>query len=228
MVSHASRVDLDNWEKLGNPNWNFDTLQPYYRKAETYNAPSAATVKGLRTEKIDPSLHGDSGPVQSAFPEGTGDIDHAWGPTFDKLGLGIKNDPRQGATLGGYSLLKYMDKSARRSYAAPAYYVPNAERPNLAVITNSFVKRIDFKLTEHGNKATGVDYSVAGKDYFIPTRGEVIVSAGSIQSPQILELSGIGSKSILEKFGIGVVVHNPNVGENLQVRNTSPGLIWLC
>ena len=218
MVSHASRVDLDNWEKLGNRNWNFETLEPYYRKAETFNAPSTATAKALHTEKDDASLHGNSGPVQTTYPQGTGVLDSAWAPTFDNLGLGIENDPRQGATLGGYSLLKFMDKSARRSYAAPAYYVPNAERSNLTVITNAFVKRIDFKLTKHGNTAAGVDYTVAGQDYFVATRGEVILSAGSIQSPQILELSGIGSKSLLEKFGIDVVVDNPHVGENLQVR----------
>jgi choline dehydrogenase len=220
MVSHASRNDLDNWEKLGNPGWNFDALQPYYRKSETYNPPDEVTAKELGTEIIDPSLHGNSGPIQTNFPREQGPLDQAWGPAFKSLGLYPKQDPRKGDTLGGYSLPKFMDSKASRSYAAPAYYAPIAERSNLVVSTNALVQKIQFE----NLVATGVKYAVAGQEKFIRARGEVILSAGSVQSPQILELSGIGSKNRLDALGIDVVVDNPNVGENLQV---SPGLFRL-
>jgi choline dehydrogenase len=103
MVSHARRADLDNWGKLGNPSWNFDTLQPYYSKSETYNPPDAVTAKELGTDILDPALHGNSGPIQTNFPVGQGPLDQAWGPAFKILDLDPKQDPRKGDTLGGYS-----------------------------------------------------------------------------------------------------------------------------
>ncbi|OCL06523.1 GMC oxidoreductase [Glonium stellatum] len=191
MHTHASRLDLDNWEALGNPGWNFESLQLYYHKSETYNAPSSETAKALQTSTIDPSLHGSKGPIQTSFPEGSGPVDHAWGPTCANIGLGVKQDPRHGATLGGYSLLTEMDRNARRSHAASAYYVPIAGRSNLIVLTNAHANRICFSSSGTSATATGVDYS-------------------------ILELSGIGSREILEKYGVNFIVENLNVGENLQ------------
>jgi choline dehydrogenase len=216
MSSHASRVDIDNWEALGNPGWNFDALQPYYRKAETYTAPP---TDELGTHIINPALHGDSGPVQTSFPQGVGDFDRAWSKTFVTLGLDPKRDPREGATLGGYSLPKYMDSMARRSHAGNAYYAPNAGRPNLTVLTGALVEKIVFEKRKGAGEvvAVGVKYLAAGTEYLVKTRGEVILSAGSVQSPQILELSGIGSPALLSSLGIDIVVENPNVGENLQV-----------
>jgi len=213
MVSHASRTDLDNWEKLGNPAWNFDALQQYYRKSEIYNPPDEVTANELGTDIIDPSLHGNAGPIQTSFPRGQGRLDQAWGPAFKTLGLYPSQDPRKGDTLGGYSLPKFMDSKARRSYSTPAYYAPFVDRPNLVVLTNALVLNIEFE----NLVATGVRYSVAGQENFVRTRGEVILSAGSVNSPQILELSGIGSRDRLKALEIEIVVDNPNVGENLQV-----------
>lgn len=222
MHTHASDVDIDSIERLGNPGWNSRLLQPYFRKSETYNAPQDDTGDVPGRPIIDPSLHGNVGPIQTSFPQGLGDIDQAWAPTFTTLGMGAKSDPRAGATLGGYSLPKSMDKYGRRSYAATAYYVPIADRPNLTVLTNAHVNKIIFKsAVQLPLEASGVSYSVAGKVEFINTRREVIVCAGTVQSPQILELSGIGSKEVLEKYGINVMYSNPRVGENLQVSPSS-------
>lgn len=216
MQAHASRADIDNWEALGNPGWNFDALQPYYRKAETYNAPA---TDELGAHIIKPALHGTSGPVQTSFPQGAGDFDKAWSKAFVTLGLDPKSDPRDGATLGGYSLPKYMDTMARRSHAGIAFYAPNAARANLTVLTSALVKKIELEAQEGGVIAAGVRYDAGGKEHFlrIKQKGEVILSAGTVQGPQILELSGIGSATLLESLGIEVVVDNPNVGENLQV-----------
>jgi len=216
MVSHASRADLDNWEKLGNPGWNFDTLQPYYRRSETFNTPSAETAEELGTALIDTSLHGSSGPVQTSFPKGQGPLDRAWGRTFKTLGLGTQADPRAGSTLGGYSIPKFMDNTGKRSYAAPAYYVPISKRPNLTVLTGALVKKIAFDTNTSPVTATGVWYSLDGNEHFVGVLREVILSAGTVQSPQILELSGIGNQTQLNNFGIDVIVENDGVGENLQ------------
>jgi choline dehydrogenase len=133
------------------------------------------------------------------------------------LGLGPQGDPRAGDSLGGYSLPKFMDEAAKRSYAASAYYVPNSGRPNLTILTGAFAKKIAFDTNTSPITATGVWCSIDGNNHFVAAMREVILSAGTIQSPQILELSGIGNKPQLEQFGIDVVVENPGVGENLQV-----------
>ncbi|KAH8811078.1 hypothetical protein F5884DRAFT_842953 [Xylogone sp. PMI_703] len=208
MHTHASRIDLDNIERLGNPGWNSEILQPYYRKSETYNAPDNGIDNIPGASIIDPLLHGNEGPVQISFPKGSGPLDQAWGPTFSNLGIGAVADPRAGATLGGYSLPKSMDKNARRSYAAPAYYVPAADRPNLTVITNAHVNKINFASSQLPLKASAVSYSINGQELSVHARYEVLLCAGAVQSPQILELSGIGSKDLLEKHGIKVNYSN--------------------
>jgi choline dehydrogenase len=217
MLAHASAEDINNWEKLGNAGWNFNTLQPYYKKFETYHAPSEDVGKLLSSEVIDPTLHGNSGPVQSTFPHGSTEVDGLWRPTFQALGLGAEKDPRAGATLGGYAVLRFIDEQARRSTAASAFYAPNAGRENLSVLTDAHVNKIIFDDMDGSIEASGVSFSFSGKDYTVSASLEVVLSAGTFKSPQILELSGIGPASLLENHNIKTVVDNPNVGENLQV-----------
>jgi choline dehydrogenase len=133
------------------------------------------------------------------------------------LGLLAKSDPRDGLALGGYTNLLNLDlKGRKRSYAATEYYLPVKERTNLKVLTGALVEKIILeKSKKKGGDilATGVKYSNGA---VANARKEVILCAGSIGSPQILELSGIGNKDVLEKNGIEVLVENDNVGENLQ------------
>lgn len=115
-------------------------------------------------------------------------------------------------------MLKFIDQSAKRSYAASAYYAPNAARKNLAVITGAHVNKVILEAAEgDGVRATAVSFTVLEKEHTVYALNEIILSAGTVQSPQILELSGIGGAQILSKAGVKVVVDNPNVGENLQV-----------
>ena len=130
--------------------------------------------------------------------------------------MGAEADPRKGDTLGGYAVLKFIDKDARRVTSASAFYAPNVGRSNLSVLTGAHVRRILFE-NLHELTATSVLFSAAGKVYEVSATAEIILTAGSFQSPQILELSGIGSKKLLEQHNIAVIVDNPNVGENLQV-----------
>ena len=182
-----------------------------------HKAPSEETFKALGTDTMDPSLHGISGPIQTTFPEGQGPLDHAWHSAFETLGLAPQSDMRAGHSLGGYSLPKSMDRSAKRSYAASAYFCPNSGRTNLTVLTGAFVKKIEFETRTSPMTATGVCFSVSGKDNFVRATREVILSAGTVQSPQLLEVSGIGNKTSLDSIGIEVIIDNAGVGENLQV-----------
>lgn len=114
-------------------------------------------------------------------------------------------------------------KHNRRSYAAREYYEPNADRSNLTVLTNALVSKVELETTGGDAKATGIQFIVDGTTHTAKVKKEVIVCGGSVNSPQILELSGIGSPEVLSKAGVEVIVDNPAVGENLN-DHTATGL----
>lgn len=103
-----------------------------------------------------------------------------------------------------------------RSYSATAYYRPNAHRANLVLLTEAVVSEVVLEGQEGEWAAKGARFVHGKKEYIVRTTGEVIVCAGTVQSPQLLELSGIGSPRVLQAAGIDIKVDNPNVGENLQ------------
>lgn len=107
-------------------------------------------------------------------------------------------------------------KTNRRSYAARDYYEPIATRSNLSLLTHALVSKIDLEKSGVKAKATGVQFIVGGETYTVKVNKEVIVCGGSCNSPQILELSGIGARNVLSKAGVDVIVENPYVGENLN------------
>ncbi|KAI1841908.1 hypothetical protein JX265_013080 [Neoarthrinium moseri] len=219
MMLYPSAVNIDSWGKLGNPGWSYQDLLPYYRKSSTTHAPSAtaAELTGLH-QYHDDSLTGD-GPVHVSFGEGYSKVfNGAWMETFNNLGLRMTADPRTGKALGGFQNPATIDPQTRtRSFASPAYLTAEVrQRSNLEIRCNSVVEKV---LTERrGDKviATGVVISAGGKTQRIDARLEVILAAGALHTPQILELSGIGNRVLLESHGIPVVIDNPNVGENLQ------------
>ena len=190
---------------------------PYYLKSETYNPPPASVAEQVDTTFIKPSLHGRRGPVQDSFPPYYDNFYKAWEPTYQNLGLGPTGDPKDGLAIGAYTtLLTIESKNASRSYAANAYYKPNAARSNLHVLTGALVTKVDFDSSKGTLVATGLTFTVDGKKHKVSATREVILSAGAFQSPQLLELSGIGSPALLGSLGIDVLYTNPAVGENLQ------------
>ncbi|KAI4133471.1 MAG: hypothetical protein LQ338_000207 [Usnochroma carphineum] len=215
--THASRQDIDNWGALGNPGWSWKELLPYYLKSETYHPPPASVSEQVDTAFIDPAVHGRSGPVQDSFPPYYDSFYKAWEPTYKNLGLGPTGDPKGGLATGAYTtLLSLEPKGPSRSYAANAYYKPNAARPNLKVLTGVLATQVIFAPSAHPLKATGVAFQVQGQNYTVAANEEVILCAGTFQSPHLLELSGIGDSKLLKSKGIEVLYDNGNVGENLQ------------
>lgn len=235
---YPSKSSIDAWARLGNKGWDFETLVPYYQKFHTFNPPSAQTAESLATDYIDKAVQGQSGPIQSSFPEFLGPLGKAWPETFKNLNFAMTTDPLSGQSIGGFSYLSSIDpKNWERSHAGSAYYAPVADRPNLHLYTNSQVEKIIFEKprrirgtelrihdpVEYSDEqsyeeivAVGVRFTRNGKREIRRARDEVILCAGVFQSPQILEISGIGSPNLLRSHGIQVVVENPNVGENLQ------------
>jgi len=215
--THASRVNLDNFEILGNANWTWDALQPYYMKSENLTVPSAQVASALNTSGLEPAIHGMNGPIHNGFPSEYSDLDKAWPRAYDTLGIGVQSDPRDGLALGGYTILTNLNlENNTRSYAATAYLNPIKAHPNLKVYTDALVTKINFDNLTGTPTACSVDFSINGTAHTISAAHEVVLSAGTFGSPHILELSGIGNESLLSSHGVQCVAENANVGENLQ------------
>lgn len=227
MVIYPSKKDVDSWEELGNPGWNWASLSEYLRKSETFTPPSPAIRDELSLGYIDETLQGGNGPVQISFGDGPYPaFSAAWPKVFENLNHRLTGDPISGVAKGAFcnpATINPKDKS--RSHAGVAYYNEEvAKRPNLRVLTDATVERIVLKKEADGSViATGVQFTPKdGVQRTVTAAVEVVLSAGAVKSPQLLELSGIGGAELLEKHGIEVLVDNANVGENLQEHGFVP------
>lgn len=214
----ASRADLDDWEILGNTGWNYESMAPYYKKFENFQGarPEQESV-GLNSF-IKEDVHGHGGPINASFSPGYTPIQAAWPETMANLGLAPNGDPRDGVSLGGYTNPMVMTRGkSQRSFAGNSYWKPFAKRPNLHTVTQAVVRNIVFSNDRSGDLvATGLNFTANNQSFIANATREVIVSGGTMKSPQMLELSGVGDSKLLQSFGIGTLIDNPNVGENLQ------------
>jgi choline dehydrogenase-like flavoprotein len=193
------RTDYDDWAALGNKGWAYDGVLPYFRKSECnedfggvwHGKDGPMNVARLRTDN----------PAQNAFLQAAR---QAQFPLCEDFNV---PEPE------GLGIYQVTQKNGERWSAARAYIHPYiGKRPNLSVKCGARVRRI---LCE-GRRATGVEFLQGGTLHTLRARRAVILSAGAIQSPQLLMLSGIGNGEKLRQFGIEVVLHLPGVGRNLQ------------
>ncbi len=191
--------DYDQWRQMGNEGWSFDDCLPYFRRLEAF--ADGAT-----------ELRGGSGPVKITQGEFRNQLGDAFLDACTEIGLDSTSDfngPDQQAGAGYYHATA---SNGRRNSTGRAYIAPARRRSNCHVVTRALVERV---VIEDG-RAVGVAYSVRGKARIARARREVILCAGTIGSPQILQLSGIGAGAHLSGLGIPVVRDMPGVGENLQ------------
>ena len=137
-----------------------------------------------------------------------------WLPALRSLGIPQNDHPLAGNNIGVSQQPSDINPSnTTRSYSAPAYLFPNAARKNLIVLTGALVEKINWASNTGGGKAvaSGVTFNSGGKKYTAVAKKEVLISAGTVNSPQVLELSGVGAKDILAKAGIQQVVDLPSV-----------------
>ncbi|KAF8872796.1 GMC oxidoreductase [Gymnopilus junonius] len=216
--SKPPATDIDNFEKLGNPGWNWAEYKKYSNKSECAHLPGKEQTDLYPQTFTDESC-GKSGPVQVVIPPHLYKEDSMFQETMVRRGLKSIKDPYGGDITGTWIGASSLDpKTWTRSYAATAYLLPNIHRPNLNVLTSALVSRILFKEAK-GNEdrvAKAVEFIYGGKTYAVNVKKEVILSAGGIKSPHILELSGIGQPEVLSEIGVDVVVDLPGVGENVQ------------
>lgn len=192
----TSIAELDAWEKLGNKGWNWNTLYPAMLKAETFLPSPEYGTEGV----------GKSGPIKTLISRIFPKHQASWIPAFNNLGLVANKESLNGHPIGVSTQPNNVSPNYTRSYA-PEYL--GIAKDNLFIKLDTRVARINF----HGRTATGVTFEDGTT---VQARKEIILSAGSFQSPGLLELSGIGDEALLQKLGIPVVKHLPSVGENLS------------
>ncbi|GMF75620.1 unnamed protein product [Aspergillus oryzae] len=185
------QAEIHAWSKSSAIDWTWEKLSPYYKKSYTLQLPDEATREHIGLGWVDQNVNGDSGPINISFPAVLQDpLSKAWVDTFKGIGYSLTADPFSGNSIAGYSNLATVDyKTKTRSYAATG---------------------------DAGVTATGVKAILQGELSTIKAKKEVILTAGALNTPKLLELSGIGNKAILDQFNIPVVVENPNVDENIQ------------
>lgn len=190
-------AEYDRWAEIGNAGWSYADVLPYLKRIERY-ADGDATYRGK-----DGPIHIDRFPGDK--------LDNAFLAACVEAGIPANPD-YNGVRYEGVGHLQSNTRRGMRFGAREAYLNPARGRANLDIRTNARARRIRME----DRRATGVEFDVGGSTHFARARREVILCAGAIQSPQILELSGIGNREILSAVGIRALVDLPGVGENLR------------
>jgi len=224
--TRPQREDLDAFEKLGNPGWNFEEFYKYSKKSEKFVIPNSSRNREYQDLYNAESI-GTDGPVPISFARTSSGAEFAFQKSLETRGISIVNDTLSGDTLGTAKVISTIDPvSGTRSYAASQYLLPVVNRPNLKVLSEAYVLKIVTSKQGDEVVATGVEFEHGDVTYRVDATKEVILSAGTIKSPNILELSGIGDRAILEPLGIPVQAHLPAVGTNVQEHLTDTGLVY--
>jgi choline dehydrogenase-like flavoprotein len=190
--------------------------RPFFKKSESFTEPSPEH-QVEHSSFINVHDHGTEGPLNTTHSKVYGASHAYWHATFHKLGVETNKQHTSGSNVGVWTAITAVDPKSRvRSFSAKAYYLPNASRPNLVVLTEAIAQEIILEKNRDGWLATGVRFHHHGEEFHAKASIEVVLSCGSVQSPQLLELSGIGNPDVLKAAGIEVKVGNKNVGEHLQ------------
>lgn len=191
--------DFDTWAQMGNAGWSYDSVLPFFKRMESY--------KGIGDDRF----RGRDGPLRVTNPEPN---DPFCAAVIEAAGeVGIEHNPDyNGARQDGIAMSQATIASGRRMSTARCYLDPVRNRQNLRIETGALAESLLFD----GKRCTGVRYVVNGEKRKARAVREVIVSGGSINSPQLLELSGIGQPERLQTLGIEVRHALPGVGENLR------------
>jgi len=191
-------ADFDHWRQLGNSGWSFEDVLPYFRRAEDQ-------ARG------EDALHGVGGPLAVSDVCEPHPLCKAFIAAAQQAGF-PRNDDFNGPTQEGAGYFQLTARHGRRCSTAVGYLRQARRRPNLAVVSNALARRILFS----GRRAIGVEYRCGDTTRVAHANVEVIVAGGAFNSPQLLQLSGLGPAALLESFGINVVADMPGVGADLQ------------
>ena len=190
-------LDYDTWAQLGNCGWSYEDVLPHFKRSE-------------RFERGGDEFRGADGELNVADMVESHPLLEAWSEAGAEAGF-PRNPDYNGASQEGFGIYQVTQRRGRRHSAARAFLRP-ARRRNLSVVTRALAQRVVFE----AGRAVGVRYSRRGQLVDATANREVILAAGAVQSPQLLELSGIGQAELLRQHGIEVVRDLPGVGENYR------------
>jgi choline dehydrogenase len=191
--------DFDDWAAMGNPGWGWQDVLPIYKRMEDHDLGAGPS-------------HGTGGPLHvTDISDVAHPLCHVFVAAGQEAGLAFNPD-LNGQTIEGVGLYQINTRNGFRMSAARAYLRPARRRPNLRVVTKALATRVLLD----GRRAVGVAYRWNGQSVVAGAGREVILSAGTINSPQLLQLSGIGPGDVLRSAGIDVQHDSPAVGRNLQ------------
>ena len=217
-------TEYDDWARLGISGWNWADLKPYFHKHEGFLGHEDGSTLRPKPE-FEEAYHGASGPIKTSFANWHPAIEEDWHKAVSEAVLGANwhstLDAWDGNHLGAYTNLSTIDRSngfGTRSYAVTGYLKPNMGRENLKILTGAYAERIILGAGQDPGslESTGVSFLAGKERKTVRASREVLICAGTIKTPQLLELSGIGNPAVLEKAGIQCLVANNGVGENLQ------------
>ncbi len=194
----GQHADYDGWRQLGCEGWGWDDVFAYFRRAQ-------------HQERGNDSWHATGGPLNVSDPTEGHVVSDAVIASCEQAGIPRRADIN-GEEQEGVTWYQLTVKNGQRCSAAVAYLHPAMKRPNLKVETRALATRILFE----GKRAVGVEFTQSGQKRTARATKEVILSGGTVNSPQLLQLSGIGPGALLQEHGITVVADVPGVGENLQ------------
>jgi len=190
--------DFNHWRQLGNAGWSFDDVLPYFRRAEDQ-------------QRGADELHGVGGPLAVRDVSEGHPLCDAFIEACEQAGL-PRNDDFNGPTQEGAGYFQLTTRNGRRWSTARGYLKPARKRHNLAVVSNALTTRVLFD----GRRAAGVEYRKDGATHTARANAEVILSSGAFNSPQLLQLSGVGPGDLLRQHGIDVIADMKGVGADLQ------------
>ena len=194
----GQKEDWDHWASLGNRGWGWEDVLPIFRSLEDY-------------ERGPADGYGAGGEVRIEDPRVRWDVIDAWREAAAECGIPPVKVFNNGDNFG-CAYFQMNQKRGRRWCATNAFLRPVLHRPNLTVLIEASVLKLDF----NGRDCVGLQFRRAGKTYQVEARRETVLAAGAIGSPQLLQLSGIGNGEFLREKQIPVVHHLPGVGENLH------------
>jgi choline dehydrogenase len=190
--------DFDHWRQLGNAGWSFEDVLPYFRKAEN-------------NERGADEFHGTGGPLSVSDLCDRHPLAVAYVEAAVQCGY-PHNDDFNGAAQEGAGYYQTTMRNGIRASTAAGYLKQARGRPNLKVVSEALATRITF----NGRRATGIEYLVGSNKRAVRANVEVIVASGAFNTPQLLQLSGLGPASLLASHGIDVVADVPGVGNDLN------------
>jgi choline dehydrogenase len=199
----GQRSDYDHWASLGNRGWAWDDVLPVFKRSEDYQHGADA-------------LHGAGGELRVEERRVSWEILDAWRDAAEACGIPKIAEFNRGDNFGN-AYFQVTQRRGVRWSATKAFLRPALTRPNLEVLTHAHVERINVETRDGVKRARGVSILFEGRERKVfEARREIILAAGSIGSPQLLQLSGIGPGALLHRHGLGVVHDLPGVGENLH------------